>query len=403
MCGLDLFIGQPRGRAHERAHKAVAALAAGGVDHEIDGEAGAIDSRLQRAQLVRQGLGQHRHDAIGEIDRIAAPLGFAVERAAGPHIPGDVGDRDEEMPAAGIGRVGIGLGPYRIVEIAGVAAVDRDQGQVAQIGAPGRADRQRRLGLADRRRRKLGREVERGDRQEADRAGTVDGAQPLDDAHSRRAEARGRQRFGDDELALGGAGGLAERDPIFDFVAAVGRRHPAAVTVLGERPRPPGRRRDRAGARSAPRSRRFRVPPAAPRRGRRSGCASPASSARRRIGPGSGPGQATGRASGTPSSSVPKRSTTVTSGSGVPPTSRRLAARVTAPDRSIWRSTSRRAGRSAGGTAKARAISRLPTADGLSRMNATMSAADGSPAGPRFCLGVSPCFGVRGDGRERAI
>jgi hypothetical protein len=61
-----------------------------------------------------------------------------------------------------------------------------------------------------------------------------------------------------------------------------------------------------------------------------------------------------------------------------------LAARFTAPERSIWRSMSRNAGRSAGARLKARAISRLPTADGLSRIKSTTSFADGSAPGARF-------------------
>ena len=129
------LIGQPRRRAHHRALEAVPALAAVGVDPQMRREAGAVVARLQRAQPVRQRLGQHRHDAVGEIDRIAAPRRLAVERAAGRTYHGDIGDRDDEMPAAGIGRVGVGLGPDRVVEIARVAAVDRDQREVAQIGA----------------------------------------------------------------------------------------------------------------------------------------------------------------------------------------------------------------------------------------------------------------------------
>ena len=60
---------------------------------------------------------------------------LAVERAAGPHIMRHIGDRDDDMPAAAVLRVVIRLGPHRIVEIARILAVDRDQREVAQIGA----------------------------------------------------------------------------------------------------------------------------------------------------------------------------------------------------------------------------------------------------------------------------
>ena len=60
---------------------------------------------------------------------------LAVERAAGPHIMRNIGDRDDDMPAAAVLRVVVRLGPHRIVEIARILAVDRDQCEVAQIGA----------------------------------------------------------------------------------------------------------------------------------------------------------------------------------------------------------------------------------------------------------------------------
>ena len=204
-------------------------LAARGVDPQVDGEAGAVDAGLQRAQLVRQRLGQHRDDAVGKIDRIAAPLGLAVERAAGPHIPGDIGDRDDEVPAAAVLRIGVRLGPHRVVEIAGVAAVDRDQRDIAQIGSPGRAHRQRRLGFGERGGGKFGRDVVGGDRQQADRAGVRGGTQPFEDTGSRRAEPSGGELLGDDQFAVAGAARIARRDPILVAVAPVGRHQPAAL------------------------------------------------------------------------------------------------------------------------------------------------------------------------------
>ena len=87
----------------------------------------------QRAPVVGQRLGQHRHDAVGEIDRVAAPVGGAVERLVGPHVPGDVGDGDQQAPAAGMVRVG--LGEHRVVEVARILAVDGDQRRVAQVEA----------------------------------------------------------------------------------------------------------------------------------------------------------------------------------------------------------------------------------------------------------------------------
>ncbi len=214
-------------------------LAARGVDPQLDGEAGAIHAGLQRAQLIRQRLGQHRDDAIGKIDRIAAPLGLTVEGAAGPHIPGDVGDRDDEVPAAAVLWVEVRLGPHRVVEIAGVAAVDRDQRDIAQIGSSGRGDRQCRLGFGERRGRKFGRDVIGGNRQQAYRAGVRGGTQPFDDTGSRRAEPSRDELLGDDQFPFAGAARVVRRDPIFVAVTPVGRHQPAALAGVLEGPDDP--------------------------------------------------------------------------------------------------------------------------------------------------------------------
>jgi hypothetical protein len=147
---------------------------------------------------------------------------------------GDVGDRHDQMPAARIGRVGVGLGPYRVVEIARVAAVDRDQRQVAQAGAAGGVDRLCRGSLFQRRGRKFGRNAKRGDRQEADRAGCLGRSEPLDDAQPRRAVAARGQGLGDDKLPIGGSAGVGGIDKILGAIAAVGRCYPAAIAKAAQ-------------------------------------------------------------------------------------------------------------------------------------------------------------------------
>ena len=94
-----------------------------------DREAGALLVRAQRAQVVGERLRQHRDDAVGEIDRVAAvrwPRGRA--RCSGGHS----GRRRRSRPAAG-GRPGCPgldrLGPDRVVEVARVLAVDGDRGR----------------------------------------------------------------------------------------------------------------------------------------------------------------------------------------------------------------------------------------------------------------------------------
>ncbi len=98
--GLRLLVGQLGGRAHHHAVEGVRALAAVGADHHAHGERGAVLARPQRAQIVGDALRQHRHHAVGEIDRVAAHQRLAVERRAGRHVMGDVGDGDGDDEAA---------------------------------------------------------------------------------------------------------------------------------------------------------------------------------------------------------------------------------------------------------------------------------------------------------------
>ena len=92
----------------------------------MDGEAGAVFIRFEGTEAVGQRFRQHRHDAVGEIDRIAALARIHVEPVTLADIMGDVGDGDENMPAARVGRVRVGLGPDGIVEIARIDAVNCD-------------------------------------------------------------------------------------------------------------------------------------------------------------------------------------------------------------------------------------------------------------------------------------
>ena len=95
----------------------------------------AIDAFLQRAHLRRQAFGQHRHHPIGEIDAVAAPPRLAVEARSGADVERHVGDRDDRLPPAVIGWVVIGCGPHRIVMVARIGRIDRDDRQMAEVFA----------------------------------------------------------------------------------------------------------------------------------------------------------------------------------------------------------------------------------------------------------------------------
>ncbi len=96
-----------------------------------------VDAGVEAADVVRELLGQHRYDAVGEVDARAARPRLDVESAAARHVGGDVGDRDQQAGAAG------GAVEHRdgVVEVARVLAVDRDQRERAQIDAGGERDR----------------------------------------------------------------------------------------------------------------------------------------------------------------------------------------------------------------------------------------------------------------------
>jgi hypothetical protein len=137
-------------------------------------------------------------------------------------MPGDVGDRDDEVPAAGVRRIGIGFGPYRIVEIARIGAVDRDEAEVSQVAAAGGLGGLRGCGLGQRLVRKLVRDSKAGNRYQADRPGGVRRAQPLDNPKARRAITAGGQRLAGDQLAVGGTPGMRGIDNVLGTIAAVG-------------------------------------------------------------------------------------------------------------------------------------------------------------------------------------
>ena len=102
---LRLLVMQPRGGADQHAVERVRALAPLGVDDHAHRERRAVLARPQRAQIVGDALGQHRHDAVGKIDRVAALGRRAIERRARPHVVRHVGNGDADDVAARIARV----------------------------------------------------------------------------------------------------------------------------------------------------------------------------------------------------------------------------------------------------------------------------------------------------------
>ena len=195
-----------------------------GIDPKMRRKTAAVLAGSQRADAVGQGFGQHRDDAIGEIATVAAPIGLAVQRRAGPHIVGDVGDGDDQVPTAAIGRVAVRRRPHRVVEVARIGAVNGDQRDIAQVGAVGQAGHGHGRRFVEGRRRKLGRNPGTVERDQTDGPGVRRIAQPVDDHAAARAvlDARPGRQLGDHQFAVFGAMAVGLGDQQRVLAALVG-------------------------------------------------------------------------------------------------------------------------------------------------------------------------------------
>ena len=157
------------GRAHQHAMKTVRTLAAVGADHHPHRERAAWLARHQRAEIVGDALGQHRHHTVGEIHRVAARQRVTVERPAGPYIKGDVSNRHMDDVAVPIAWIRIGRGMHRVVMIFRVGRIDGDERQIAPVLAAFQRGRLSGRGFAQGGRREGLRNFVGVDRNQADR------------------------------------------------------------------------------------------------------------------------------------------------------------------------------------------------------------------------------------------
>ncbi|MCY1418457.1 hypothetical protein D9M71_340180 [compost metagenome] len=127
----DLGIGEPRMRVDHRLVELVAGHLAGLGQVHLADHGQAIHLRVQRAETIGEDFRQHRDDPLGEVHRVAAFGRFLIQRRTDLDVVGDVGDGHVQFPATALARLGID----RVVEVAGVLAVDGDEGQGAQVDA----------------------------------------------------------------------------------------------------------------------------------------------------------------------------------------------------------------------------------------------------------------------------
>ena len=197
---LHLFVGQARLGPHEAADEFVALQFAVPVDPHVDGEAGAVLARAEGAEVVAEFFGQHRHDAVGEIGRVAAAIRFLVQLGVRADVMGDVGDGDEEVEA-----VSVGLREHGVVEVAGIRAVDGDEGDGAQVVAAFEAGHVHAAGGGQHVRREFGLDPGLVQGHEADGPWVVLPPDHLDDADLLALEAARGLDLGRDEVAVGRA------------------------------------------------------------------------------------------------------------------------------------------------------------------------------------------------------
>ena len=127
-----LGVGKARMAVHDRWVKLIGMDFALGIDQHVAHHAQAVHIGVERAQTVGQLLGQHGDDAAREIHAGGPVVGIDVDVATGLHIVAHVGNGHQQTPALATADFGW-LAIDRIVKVAGIFAVDRDQGHIAQI------------------------------------------------------------------------------------------------------------------------------------------------------------------------------------------------------------------------------------------------------------------------------
>ncbi len=151
-CRGDIVVDEARTRAHDSLEESRPANVAVSIDIELACKTQTVFIRTQRAEIVGKLLRQHRHDALGKVNRRAAQAGLGIERRAGLDVGRHVGNRHGQLPPRGRARA-----MHRVVEVARIRAIDGDECQAAQILAPaprllGDVGRQRPCLLGDDRR-----------------------------------------------------------------------------------------------------------------------------------------------------------------------------------------------------------------------------------------------------------
>ena len=129
---LRLVVGKRRRRFHQPAREPVGLPAPVFIKLDAERHTGPLNPGMQRAQIARERLGQHRHHTIRKIGRVAALFRLDIKLRAGADIMRHIGNRHpDDMPVT----IRVGHGANRIVPVAGVCRVNGEERQVAQVFA----------------------------------------------------------------------------------------------------------------------------------------------------------------------------------------------------------------------------------------------------------------------------
>ena len=126
---LRVLIRDIRRDPDHRSRKPPARHFALSIDDHVASDGRPVFARAERAKVRRQFFGEHRHDEIGEVDAVPAFARFLVDLRSWADIEADVGNRDNRIKAAVVARVR----PDRVVKVARVNRINRDDGKVAQV------------------------------------------------------------------------------------------------------------------------------------------------------------------------------------------------------------------------------------------------------------------------------
>ncbi len=125
----DLVVGAAATRTDHRRRRPSARQLSVRSHREPDSPGETVHVLAQRAEIVRESLGQHRHAETWQVDRRPTRSCRLVESRAGPHVVADIGDVHLDLDRALLASARA----HRVVEVTCRAPVDRDRRLSPQI------------------------------------------------------------------------------------------------------------------------------------------------------------------------------------------------------------------------------------------------------------------------------